>query len=254
MIDLGVTIVFPITMITITNITIYFKLIKYDVRDRAERRFSSVESCFNNQVKLHVVCANVENSSSSSDEESHNQTRRGTTMLTYFDSRMSQQPLEMETTRRQSLLVNNRSIVRISKALLNYLKKKSDPSVRARVYERSTKTLLIVSGVFILFNILMVYSRTRYLFQSDSITFVQHNATFLVHDPIHVELHHEIVTRQLSDQLIDKLACFLYYLNYSCNFFFYILNGAEFRNALFRIMRNRFNIWRCQSEELLTLN
>lgn len=250
MIDLGVTIVFPITMITITNITIYFKLIKYDVRDRAERRLSSVESCFNNQVKLHIVCAKVENSSSS-DEESHNQARRGT-MLTYFDSRMSQQPHEMETTRRQSLLVNNGSIVRISKALLNYLKKKSDPSVRARVYERSTKTLLIVSGMFILFNILMVYSRTRFLFQSDNI--MQHNSTFLVHDPIHVELHHEIVARQLSDQLIDRLACFLYYLNYSCNFFFYILNGTEFRNALLRIMRNRFNIWRCQSEELLTLN
>lgn len=89
---------------------------------------------------------------------------------------------------------------------------------RSKTYSRTTRVLVLISVTYIVLNSLMAYSKLRHLFYpildySDSI--------------------------DLNGELIDRIACYLYYLNFSINFFLYVLNKSKFRDILFELFKKK---------------
>ena len=68
----------------------------------------------------------------------------------------------------------------------------------------------------------MAYSKLDYFFQEDN----------MIHND-YDDQHQPDSAASLNDELIERLSCYLYYLNFSINFFLYVLNRSRFREILF---------------------
>lgn len=94
------------------------------------------------------------------------------------------------------------------------------PIRRFRSYSRTTRMLIIISITYILLNSLMAYSKLKHLFVTESSSSL----------------------RSLNNELLERVSCYLYYLNFSINFFLYVLNKSTFRDILFDVFKRKKSI------------
>jgi hypothetical protein len=94
---------------------------------------------------------------------------------------------------------------------------------RSKSYSRTTRVLVLISVTYMVLNSLMAYSKLRHLFYP-----ILDSATLDNSDSI-----------DLNGELIDRIACYLYYLNFSINFFLYVLNKSKFRDILFELFKKK---------------
>ena len=95
---------------------------------------------------------------------------------------------------------------------------------RFKSYSRTTRMLIIISATYIMLNALMAYLKLRHLFEPYFISDDQH----------HVEER-----KRLNNELLERASCYLYYLNFSINFFLYVLNKSTFTDILFDLFKRR---------------
>lgn len=88
---------------------------------------------------------------------------------------------------------------------------------RARTYSKTTRMLLIVSTTFLILNFPIAFSKIRYYFND-----YNHLLIDLVENETSnssASLKNELETN-LNEQIIERITCYIYYLNFSLNFFF----------------------------------
>lgn len=81
---------------------------------------------------------------------------------------------------------------------------------RLQKYSKTTRMLIIISVTFLLLHSPIAYSKLSYLFQNTS-------------DQSISEYDHD------HDETMERITCYIYYLNFSLNFFLYTLSGSNFR-------------------------
>lgn len=91
----------------------------------------------------------------------------------------------------------------------------SQKKIRLRSYIRSTRMLFAMSVVFLVFNFPIAFTKIRYSLQSFKTIVTGDNSTtdqqlsYLTVDPL--------------DESIERVSCYIYYLNFASNFLFYLL-------------------------------
>lgn len=113
---------------------------------------------------------------------------------------------------------------------------------RRQTYSRTTSILILISVTFILLNSLMAYSKLRYHFaehddDENEKMFNNGTTTTMISDEDVVDVGIRENVRSLNDELIERISCYLYYLNFSINFFLYVLKKSKFRDILFGIFK-----------------
>ncbi len=113
--------------------------------------------------------------------------------------------------------------------------------IRMRLKQKYTKTtgmLITISITFLLLNFPMAISKLKHLtidetasvLNSSSVTHSSFNNTTLNVTPEEVDYRSRV-----SDIILQRLAYYLYYLNFSLNFSLYALSGSNFRSAMIRV-------------------
>ena len=101
---------------------------------------------------------------------------------------------------------------------------------RSKSYSRTTRVLILISITYIVLNSLMAYSKLRLLFypssETNGLTFENSAENYPINE-----------SSDLNDELIDRIAFYLYYLNFSINFFLYVLNKSKFRDIFCEIFK-----------------
>lgn len=121
---------------------------------------------------------------------------------------------------------------------------------RAKMYSKTTRMLIIISITFLFLNSLMAFSKIRAVLlslnssssldQMQSSTIVQMNenyTTILNSTQMYNTTKEESSERNLNDELIERISCYFYYLNFSLNFFLYVINGSQFREILLKFTK-----------------
>lgn len=115
----------------------------------------------------------------------------------------------------------------------------------SKKYSKTTRVLLTISITYVLLNIFMAYSKIRYCFGSEFFETVsqvkEKNFEKLNANSTHssdlrikaVELNYD-----WEDQFYERVSCYLFYLNFSLNFFIYCANRTKFKESL-SSFRNR---------------
>lgn len=105
---------------------------------------------------------------------------------------------------------------------------------RCKSYSRTTRILIIISITYFILNSLMAYTKLRHLFEAykeapkdETLGHQQHSTISNYSDDL------------LNNELLERVSCYLYYLNFSINFFLYVLNKSTFRDILFGLFFNR---------------
>lgn len=96
---------------------------------------------------------------------------------------------------------------------------------RINSYSRTTRILILISISYFVLNAPMVYSKLKHFFASDD-----------EGQSVHVNPYRE--------EIIERLSCYLYYMNFSINFFLYVLNRSTFREILLNLFKKKKSI-RC---------
>lgn len=119
---------------------------------------------------------------------------------------------------------------------------------RSRKYSKTTKTLLTISVTYIMLNFLMCMSKLKRLTlvsRDNQIETLRYNESYSDIDefsPIMDFYKLDVSsadsnTEEINLKIIDLLTCFTYYLNYSINFFLYVVNLTEFKKMLKKIVK-----------------
>lgn len=143
-------------------------------------------------------------------------------------------------------------------------------SKRRKAYSKTTRMLLVISTIFLVLNLPMAVSKFRYFvqnilifsaepgfieFSADDLNFnftalmlddyadMSGNSTYTLDYADLFNNSHGIFltinrepTAKLADEIIERIACYLYYLNFSINFILYTLNGPKFKDTLLKII------------------
>lgn len=207
------------------------------------------------------ISLNVQNSSQSQLLTVHYEKKPGSTATGSKQPQTLTSPKQQGRTNRNRMVPNRESITfrkRISDAGLQILNdfvcslqhsnllRRSIEIKRHKKYSKTTRTLVIITFSYFLLNSLMAISKLRYIFAIDYAADVHINHTknsttsilsqetntitnisaFAIKDEISYYEH------EINTDLIERLAGYLYYLNYSINFFLYVFSGSEFRKAV----------------------
>lgn len=176
-------------------------------------------------------------------------------------SRYAINPPPKSTTTSELVAATTNSIGSTSQINLYMFLADSSHLKRSKSYSRTTRILILISLTYILLNSLMVYSKLRLLlvngdfddtaaeqmlgFDDSSAAasaFARNKTSPLVTvgDPtMSNELNEFNVVDQTTNELVERVACYLYYLNFSINFFLYVLNKSKFRDIFCNIFKRR---------------
>lgn len=94
---------------------------------------------------------------------------------------------------------------------------------RINSYSRTTRILILISISYFVLNALMVYSKLKHFFAPDD---------------------ESQSANPYREEIIERLSCYLYYMNFSINFFLYVLNRSTFREILLNLFKKKKSI-RC---------
>lgn len=133
---------------------------------------------------------------------------------------------------------------------------------RSKAYSRTTRMLIILSSTFLILHSPIAFNKIWYFVKNltlnkdiniqSPIDLNQNNISFnltishLNGDNRHIDeysirndssssLHHKSTNMEASssEEIIERLSCYVYYLNFSLNFFLYTLNSSKFKKILF---------------------
>lgn len=107
-------------------------------------------------------------------------------------------------------------------------------------YSRTTRNLLIISACYVILNTPMVISKFGHFFETINYApafgekFIQNYTIYSVIDEQEFRLYNN-ASKNSHDQveILQKLATYSYYLNFSINFFLYVFSSSEFKEAIF---------------------
>lgn len=114
-------------------------------------------------------------------------------------------------------------------SIITHILRKSVQLKRFKTYSKTTRMLLTVSSVFLLLNCPIAFSKIRYYYKDAIST-----------DDFDFNSNFNIET-SLNEEIIERLTCYIYYINFSFNFVIYSLNGAKFRSTLSTVLFNVLN-------------
>jgi hypothetical protein len=125
--------------------------------------------------------------------------------------------------------------------------RRSELRKRKRGYSKTTRMLLVISTVYIFLNAPLAFSKLRFLVANMSIdetvfsTSVDLNMTTSF-DLGNISNHSASSIQKdykntATDELIERLTCYLYYLNFAINFLLYSFNGPAFLSQFMRLVK-----------------
>jgi hypothetical protein len=129
---------------------------------------------------------------------------------------------------------------------------------RIKNYSKTTRMLLIISSVFIFLNTPLTMSKVKnflnYFQQSNAImndesyvfiellSLIETNITETISNEnisLSVTIEHSDTTK---DELIDRISIYLYYVNFSINFFLYAFNGPKFKSTFLSLFKSESKV------------
>jgi hypothetical protein len=103
---------------------------------------------------------------------------------------------------------------------------------QSRKYSRTTKMLLTLSVTFLLLNTPMAFNKIVYFIKYS--TLFDSKAQNQTHS-MNATASRSSLERSTNEEILERLACYLYYLQFSLNFFLYAFNGSKFKKILFKV-------------------
>ncbi|CAF0931409.1 unnamed protein product [Brachionus calyciflorus] len=115
----------------------------------------------------------------------------------------------------------------------------------SKKYSRTTRVLLTISITYVLLNTLMAFSKIRYCFDIELFGYDKkliHTNTTLnsTHNHHDSRIKTIEINYDFDDQFYERVSCYLFYMNFSLNFFIYCANRTKFRES-FLSFRKRKN-------------
>lgn len=115
----------------------------------------------------------------------------------------------------------------------------------SKKYSKTTRVLLTISITYVLLNIFMAYSKIRYCFETEFFDNIhQDNEQNFAKPSLNSTQNMDLRIKSLDlnydweDQFYERISCYLFYLNFSLNFFIYCANRSKFKESL-SSFRNR---------------
>lgn len=106
---------------------------------------------------------------------------------------------------------------------------------QSRKYSRTTKMLLTLSITFLLLNTPMAFNKIVYFIKYSTLFDSKaQNQTHSTHS-MNFTASRSSLERSSNEEILERLACYLYYLQFSLNFFLYAFNGSKFKKILFKV-------------------
>ena len=127
----------------------------------------------------------------------------------------------------------------------------SNISNRMKTYSKTTTVLFTISTTFLILNcptaivkLWYIIKNSRYEIALENFiknsNMTQENFLKLNKSMTNLTLSNDFITSPF-EELAERVSCYLYYLNFSLNFFLYNLNGSKFRKAVIRIFIKKKN-------------
>ena len=127
----------------------------------------------------------------------------------------------------------------------------SNISNRIKRYSKTTTVLFTISTTFLILNcptaivkLWYIIKNSRYEIALENFiknsNMTQENFLKLNKSMTNLTLSNDFITSPF-EELAERVSCYLYYLNFSLNFFLYNLNGSKFRKAVISIFIKKKN-------------
>jgi len=212
MIDILITTILPFVLITMINILIAYKL---------KTETKKAKKCKKQTKKLRL-----------SKNESKN-----------YQSFMKRDKFEVKP--KKSVKFND-------SLLISYKKETKQVSInfqresrikRTKVYSEATKCLFLISFVFLLLHCPLALNKIIY-FLNENLIPSKTSLDFDYFDqmsPNSTQYHDstELETSE-KEEIFERITCYIFYLNFSLNFFLYTYNKSKFRNIITRWFKKFF--------------
>lgn len=129
---------------------------------------------------------------------------------------------------------------------------------RKKKYSKTTKVLLTISTTFLILHCPIAICKIWYFIKSSSDP-IQETSTnkSIFNSTTYYNADYQLYNNNNSsfikmtddsdnameanpiEEIIERITCYLYYLNFSLNFFLYTLNGSKFRDIIIRMFRGK---------------
>lgn len=114
---------------------------------------------------------------------------------------------------------------------------------RTKVYSEATKCLFLISFVFLFLHCPLALNKINY-FLNENLIPSKTSLDFDYFDqmsPNSTQYHDstELETSE-KEEIFERIACYIFYLNFSLNFFLYTYNKSKFRNIILRWFKKFF--------------
>lgn len=248
-IDVFVTILIPFVIILFTNISIYLKLMKNlnidhgFVRKSKNDEYSTDASFLGGKIdekfKTETNEFSVKNSIVLSSRRKTVSIIRDQFLKPHLELKKQisypelssfneKNEKEMPTHKK----TNNFIFFRKFSALTSLLRRSAELK-RAKMYSKTTRMLIIISITFILLNSPMAISRIHSVLLSSIEPQLNHTIrTNCSNNSMDISTRY--TNKELNHHLMQRISGYFYYLNFSVNFFLYVLNGSQFREMLLK--------------------
>ena len=293
-IDILLTIGIPFIIITVANLLIVYKLMKSTKPNDKMRRviqtsykMSSCESSRSFSFSHNYRCSEVNSkkrrklrfqkkSQHRSFEEARDSSISGPpksivlkTSLRNCRSAHSLNTQDERLSRRLSANSVNESVSEIqfsvlSRPIANHILRKSVQLKRYKAYSETTKTLLVISIMFLILHLPIGLNKLWYFVRD---YFVEETSAVAIEKPMssqysirHFNLtkgnlsasfsgetelsHSELQQMNTSEleEIFERVSCYIYYFNFSLNFFLYTYNKAKFRRTFLNFLKRIFRV------------
>lgn len=116
----------------------------------------------------------------------------------------------------------------------------------SKKYTKTTRVLLTISITYVLLNIFMAYSKIRYCFETEFFDRIYEENEQIIFgiDSLNSTQNMDLRIKAMElnydweDQFYERVSCYLFYLNFSLNFFIYCANRSKFKKSI-SSFRNR---------------
>jgi hypothetical protein len=126
---------------------------------------------------------------------------------------------------------------------------RSELRKRRKVYSKTTRMLLVISTVYIFLNAPLALAKLRYFVTN----MARYEAVTATGELLNMSIRFEFdnfsnnsifsvktaLMNTVMDELVERLTCYIYYLNFAVNFILYSINGPTFISSLLRLLKIR---------------
>lgn len=131
---------------------------------------------------------------------------------------------------------------------VSFLIRKSTHIKRTKVYSEATKTLFIISFVFLILHCPLALNKTLY-FLNENLSIKKPSKALnnfeelfqieVTNETIHPSSYSGLETSEF-EEIFERVTCYIFYLNFSFNFFLYTYNKSKFRNIMLKLFQRNF--------------